>query len=209
VSCEARRAVRMVTSRMTSLRLLALTGFALLLAASPLRAEPPIYHGVLEIRPAGGGIDPSSGEIGLNVKSWTFRLDPGSDGLYPATEPVVFALGDTEQFLLPAGALVPNRKGNRFSYTNPNKKLARGIKMFRVVLGKDGLWRVKFKVAGVQAARLTFEFPVCEKMAVIGRRLLRHPSDATRRIRGKAREAARRLRRHRRLALALTSARGR
>lgn len=152
---------------MRSLRRVVLAGLALLLSAWSVHAGPPIYHGVLGIRPAGGGIDSLSGKISLNVKNWTFRLDPGSDGLFPSNEPIVFALGDTEQWLLPAGALVPNRKGNRFTYVNPNKKLDRGIRLFRVVLAKDGSWRVKFKVVGVEVPRLTVQSPICEPLAVI------------------------------------------
>jgi len=140
---------------------------ALVLCATPLLAAPPVYHGVLGIRPAGGSIDQDSGVIGLNVGKWNFRLDPSSDGLFPADEPVLIALGDTEQFLLPAGSLVPNARATRFTYRNPGKKIARGIRLFRVWQAKDGTWNVKFKVAGIQASRLTFEYPVCEKMAVI------------------------------------------
>jgi len=156
----------MVIEPMPVLRAFALA-VALLACATPLRAAPPVYHGILGVRPAGGGIDQATGVIGLNVGRWSLRLDPSSDGLFPADEPVVIALGDTEQFLLPAGALEPNRKGNRFTYRNPDKKLERGIRFFRVGQAKDGTWTVKFKVVGMQASRLTFEFPVCEKMAVI------------------------------------------
>jgi hypothetical protein len=140
---------------------------ALLVWATPLLAGPPVYHGILGVRPAGGGIDRDTGVIGLNVAKWNFRLDPGSDGLFPADEPVVIALGETEQFLLPAGSLVPNAKGTRFTYRNPDRKVARGIRLFQVWQLKDGTWNVKFKIAGLQASRLTFEFPVCESMAVI------------------------------------------
>jgi hypothetical protein len=146
----------------------AITAAALVLAATPLWAAPPIYHGALNIRPASGPIDAETGVMGLTVKRWTFRLDPGSDGVFPAEEQVLIALGDIEQYVLPAGFLEPNAKGNRFTYENPlGDNLRRGIKWFRAARAKDETWKVAFKLVGVAASRLTFEFPVCEKMAVI------------------------------------------
>ncbi len=143
-----------------------LAAVALLLPVAVASAgEPPVFHGVLGIRPAPGNIDNETGIGALAVKRWTFTETPDSNGLNPDQEPVIVAFGDVERLVLPAGALEANKRRTRFRYRD--KDVKRGIKKLELFRRPNGTWRVSFTLVGIDLSPLTFRFPSCEALAVI------------------------------------------
>jgi hypothetical protein len=140
---------------------------ALLLGAASAAAQftPPVYHGLLTIRPAGGRIDPVSGEASLTVKRWDFLADPGSNGMDPSAELVQIALGELDRFTIPVGAVKASANGRVFTYRD--KSIKRGVRKLRLQRTKRGIWRVRFQVVGVELSRLTLEYPFCHPLAII------------------------------------------
>jgi hypothetical protein len=136
-----------------------------LLATLPAAAQSPVHHGELTIRPARGRIDRDTGESTLTVKRWFFLPTVDSNGLAPADEPVLIALGESDRFTVEARALKAARNGRTFTYRNP--KTQRGVRSLRLQRSKSGVWRVQFQVVGAELSRLTLEYPFCQPLAVI------------------------------------------
>jgi hypothetical protein len=133
----------------------------------------PIYHGVLRVTPASGTIDRKTGNAVVSVKRWVMIINtdesngaPVSDGIYPAQEPIIVALG-ADSFYLPAGAMRASRNGKRFTYRAHLAKDARGIRTLTIRQQLDGSYAVGFKLVGVDLSRLLFEDPACMPTAVI------------------------------------------
>jgi hypothetical protein len=141
-----------------------------LMLAGPARAQistsaTPTHHGELDIRPAVGTIDGSTGIGTLRVRSWRLVLADTSNGIFPDREPVVVALGE-ESFRLDAGSLTPSRNGKVFRYRAPDAA-SRGITSFRIVRRANGSYLVSFTLIGVDMSLLVLNTPVCQPMAVI------------------------------------------
>jgi hypothetical protein len=142
----------------------------LALAGGPASAQEPLFHGVLSVRPASGGIDKDVGTGSLRVKNWEFRLSPDSNGIAPDAEPIILAIGESERLVIPAGQVRASRNGKRFVYRNP--KIPRGVRSFEMRrLKNDGAglarYRVRFSIVGVDFSSLTIQFPDCKSLAVI------------------------------------------
>jgi hypothetical protein len=143
---------------------------AVLLPALPARAQEPLFHGVLSIKPALGGIDKEIGIGSLRVRTWDLCLVSDSNGIAPDREPVIIALGESERLVIPAGEVRASRNGRKFTYRNPN--VSRGIRFFQVRQLKDdplcgARYRVGFSLVGIDLSRLVVEFPICMSLAVI------------------------------------------
>ncbi|HXJ32682.1 MAG TPA: hypothetical protein VMS22_01465 [Candidatus Eisenbacteria bacterium] len=135
---------------------------SVLIGAAPQRASAqPVNHGRLVIRPGKGRVDPNTGSAMLSVRRWDFTLSPTTDGISPATEPVIIAIAE-ETFRIPAGMLKESKSGKRFSYKS---RTDRGVRSFRLILNQDGTYRVRFALAGVDFSRLLLlDRPVIECM---------------------------------------------
>lgn len=154
--------------RLLLVLLVAVAGLAL--AGSPAFAQEPLYHGVLSVRSATGGIDKEDGIGSLRVKNWEFRLSPDSNGIAPDREPIIIAIGESERLVIPAGHVGASRNGKRFVYRNPG--IPRGVRSFSMRRLKDdgaGLarYRVRFSLVGIDFSSLTIQFPDCKSLAVI------------------------------------------
>lgn len=144
---------------------LVLAALLLVGAAGAAQAQSPVYHGVLTIRPALGRIDRASGESSINVKRWDFLASPDSNGMNPATEPVLLAIGELDRFTIPVGAIKQSPNGRVFTFKD--KSVLRGVRSLRLQQKKSGIWRVKFQVVGVELSRLLQEYPFCQSLALI------------------------------------------
>lgn len=145
--------------------LLSLCAVLLLATGAAAQFEPPVYHGLLTIRPAKGRIDPVSGESSLTVRRWDFLIDPASDGMDPATQSVQIAIGETDRFTIPVGAIKVSKNGRVYAFRD--KSVRRGVRSLRLQQTKSGIWRVRFQVVGVELSRLTLEYPFCQPLALI------------------------------------------
>lgn len=134
-------------------------------AGLPAAAQSPVYHGVLTIRPAGGKIDRVTGEGSITVKRWDFLAALDSNGMNPATEPVRIAIGETDTFTIPVGAIAASKNGRVFTFRD--NTVTRGVRSLRFQLTKSGIWRMRFQIVGVELSRLTLEYPFCQPLAVI------------------------------------------
>jgi hypothetical protein len=152
-------------------RLVGLFASLLTLAAVPrLEAAAPIYHGVLAVRPAGGGFDKNTGDASLRVKNWILQLRHDTNGIAPDREPIQVDIGDTEQFFVPAGQMHASRNGKRFTYRNP--RTSRGVRSLAIQRIKNDpsgtvQYRVAFSVVGVNLSSLVTSYPLCTPLAVI------------------------------------------
>jgi hypothetical protein len=136
--------------------------------ASAANAQTPVFHGVLRVKPAVAKLDTSTGTATLKVRGWGLLINPQeSNGIFPDREAVLIAIGDNDRFLLEAGALKPNRRGNVWRYVSPGA-VERGIKMLDIKHMPDGSYRVRFTLTGVDFSRSLFELQgVCMSVAVI------------------------------------------
>jgi hypothetical protein len=136
--------------------------------ASAANAQTPVFHGVLRVKPAVAKLDTSTGTATLKVRGWGLLINPQeSNGIFPDREAVLIAIGDNDRFLLEAGALKPNRRGNVWRYVSPGA-VERGIKMIDIKLMPDGSYRVRFTLTGVDFSRSLFELQgICMSVAVI------------------------------------------
>ena len=136
--------------------------------ASAASAQTPVFHGILRVKPAVAKLDTSTGTATLKVRNWGLLINPQeSNGIFPDREAVLIAIGDADRFLLPGGALKPNRRGNVWRYASPGP-VERGIKMLDIKLMPDGSYRVRFTLTGVDFSRSLFELEgVCMSVAVI------------------------------------------
>jgi hypothetical protein len=122
------------------------------LVAVAADAAPPTHHGKLKIgSPGRGRIDLNTGNATFWVHGWTLVPSSDSNGIDPATEGVIIAVGDSENFVLPADQLKASKSGTRFTY---RAKSGRGIRMLKLVKNADGSFTVRFKVAGADFSRL-------------------------------------------------------
>lgn len=164
-SCHLRQDRPILRGIVRSLRSSVLVVALLVSSATPLWAGVPIYHGQLAVGAARTTIDDASGNVVMTVRNFLFRPDLGSNGMFPAEEQVTIGLG-IDSLLLPAGSLVPNKKGTKFTYRSPGGR-DRDITFFRMSLTPAGDWKVKFKVVGMSLSQLTIVSPSCESLAVI------------------------------------------
>jgi hypothetical protein len=128
-------------------------------------AAQPIHHGQLRVVRAGKGqINLDSGQASFKVRGWEILPSSDSNGIDPATEPVVIGIAE-EQFLLPAGELKGSRNGKRFVYKS---KRDRGIQFLKLVRTPSGTIKVTLKLVGVDLSSLVVsDPPLCLSMAVI------------------------------------------
>ena len=129
------------------------------------------YHGLLDVRQAGGSIDRATGTGMIRVQRWTARVNTDSNGIFPDQEPVVFAAkvgGSDENFMLPAGMMKKSRNGKVFSYRAAPGTVQRGVRTFRMKLRPDGVfYDVRFILVGVEMSILKFQDPLCVPFAII------------------------------------------
>jgi hypothetical protein len=71
--------------------------------ALPAAAIDPDFEATLAVRPARGALDIATGLGSLHVRRWRLTPAADSDGIDPAAEPIVLALG-RDEVVLPAGA---------------------------------------------------------------------------------------------------------
>jgi hypothetical protein len=136
---------------------------------------PPVYHGLLDITPAGHGvIDRTNGDATLTVHGWRYIVADDTNGLRPESERLIIAIGSGQNDLyLPPGALRPDRKARVFRYRAPRDahdampQADPRIRFFRMARRSDGTYRVSFRVRGVELSSLNFNDPVCVPLAVI------------------------------------------
>jgi len=124
------------------------------------------YHGQLFVKRAVGTLDRQSGTASLRVRHWTAKLEPDSDGLCLDQEPIVIAMGDTEQFTVPS-PLVSSHRGRMFTYRAQKGTPGRGLRMLRIMLRQDGLYDLRFTLDGIEMSRLNTEDPICLPLAII------------------------------------------
>lgn len=155
------------------MRFVALTALAaaVLLPVVPARAQEPLFHGVLAVKPAPGAVD-KGGRGSLRVRNWELCLISDSNGIAPDREPVIVALGESERLVIPVGQLRPSRSGKKFTYRNPGAE--RGVRFLQLRQMKSdrfcaapARYRVRVTLAGIDLSRLLIEYPVCVSMAVI------------------------------------------
>ena len=146
---------------------------ALMLAASApsSRAQistsaTPVHHGKLYIVLAVGALDRTTGTGMLRVRGWRLVLAKGSNGIFPAQEPVVVALGE-ESYRLEAGSLTPSRNGKVFLYRASPDGGPRSFTFFRISRRGRRTYQVSFTLTGVDMSMLINYNPVCQPLAVI------------------------------------------
>jgi len=147
-------------------RILALLVLALLPTAARAQTPRPVHHGCLFVRFASGPFDTSDGVGGLRIPGWQFTRAAGSDGIFPASEPVEIFLAEN-QFFLDAGALHASRNGRVFSYRAPKGTTPPGIKKLRIKARKDGVYSARFTLTGLQLEQLVNADGFCLPMALI------------------------------------------
>jgi len=126
----------------------------------------PVYHGLLDILGARGRIDIDTGNASVKVHRWRFIPAPNSNGIFPAEEPVRIALDDNTLFL-PAGSLKASRHGRVFRYKAPRDAGPQAVRSLEIRVVKDGTYRVKYTLTGLNLSKLLFGFPTCVPTAVI------------------------------------------
>lgn len=136
-------------------------------AAQVAPAPDAIYHGLLDVVPAGGKIDPETGDARIEVRRWRFLLAPASNGIYPDLEPILVAIGEDSPFVVEAGLLRRSRNGGTFSYRAPRGTGPRGVKRVKIKLLDDGSYGARLTLAGIDLSRLVVVDPVCLPMAII------------------------------------------
>lgn len=125
----------------------------------------PKYHGALQPQPVSGRIDPETGISRLVVKGWLLRPAVDSNGVFPADEPVLVAIGE-ESFRIDKGLLRPSRRGRRFFYRSAGS-VQRGVRSMRLRLRPNGDYDVRLVLFNLSLGRLLFDYPQCVPMAVI------------------------------------------
>lgn len=130
----------------------------------------PIYHGELGFTPAAGRIDrrPMQGHLAtLKVRKWVLHPSAVTNGIDPASEPIVISLGEASWRLDP-GMLIAAKNRRQWAY-----KLARGSKPTRAVnslrvrLEKDGTYSFRFAITGIDGSPLDRFQTVCLPFAFI------------------------------------------
>jgi hypothetical protein len=135
-------------------------------AAQVSTSAVPVFHGTLDVkRPAHGTINRRTGQVSLRVTSWAFKPVESSNGVFPAQEPVIVALGE-DSFRIEAGGLKARRRGTLFVYRAPHST-NRGVRRLRIWSKKDGTYGVSFVLGGADLSRLNIEDPVCVPLALI------------------------------------------
>jgi hypothetical protein len=135
-------------------------------SAQPVTTATPIYHGHLDVLPARGTIDPTTGMATLKVHGWRFLPVTDSDGVYPDQEPILIALAENN-FYLAAGAVKGTRHETRFRYRAPRNTTTRGIRSLRLLERHDGTYLLSFTLTGVDLSQLTIADRACVPMALI------------------------------------------
>jgi len=136
-------------------------------AAAQLR---PVFHGVLSVKGGSGSIDHGAGIGALRVKRWVFTLSLDSDGISPATEPIVIGVGENDQLVIPAGQVKMSRNGKRFTYRSPGiPRGVRSLTMKRLKDAPDGTRRyaTALSVVGADLSKLVTSSPTCVPLAII------------------------------------------
>ena len=148
-------------------RLLAALALAALLpVAARAQVAEPVHHGCLFVRFAGGPFDPRTGVATLKVPGWRFTSAPGSDGIFPATEPILVFLAENDYSLDP-GALHASRSGKVFSYRAPKGTAPPAIKRLRIKQKKDGSFTARFQLTGLVLEQIINADGLCLPMALI------------------------------------------
>lgn len=144
-----------------------------LLLLAPTFARPtlgvtftdPVYHGVLDIQPVDGRIDPATGIAKLAVRGWLFLPTPDSNGIFPEREDIAVMIGENT-FTIPAGALHESASGKRFSYRAKLSSNTGGVRSLQFVRRPDTWYKVRFQVQGLDLPALLTRDPVCTPAAV-------------------------------------------
>jgi hypothetical protein len=134
-----------------------------LLCTTVASAQVPVYHGLLRIAQAGRGrIDLNTGDATFAIRGWEFLISADSNGIDPASERVLIAVGE-EQLLLPAGQLRASKNGKRFTYRGST-----GIRALKIVRNTPSSLRIQAKLADVNLSRLVIsDPPLCLPFALI------------------------------------------
>lgn len=139
------------------------------LAAAGAQAQPavqPVYHGCLEVRAAGGPFDRVTGDARLRVPRWRFILTPDSNGIFPAAEQILIAIGENQAAIDP-GAMRVSRNGKVFTYRGPEDAPQPAIRRLRIKERKDGSYGVRFTLTGLRFQDLVTSDPLCLPGAII------------------------------------------
>jgi hypothetical protein len=147
-------------------RLLAALALALLPVAARAQVAQPVHHGCLYVRFAGGPFDPRTGVATLRVPGWRFTRATGSDGIFPAAEPVLIFLAEN-QYALDPGALHASRSGKVFSYRAPKGTAPPAIRRLRIKQRKDGSYSARFTLTGLVLEQIINADGLCLPMALI------------------------------------------
>lgn len=156
-------------SRLVAVRPLGITLALLALLARPAvgRAQVPLFHGELVMTGAHGSFDPETGQSSLNVSGWRLIASTHSNGVFPEREPLLIQVtqNSLNGFFLDAGMLTPSRKGATFSYRAPRDS-ASSIRHVRLKLRREGSYRIRFALRGIDLQNLINASGDCEPLAV-------------------------------------------
>lgn len=128
----------------------------------------PVYHGGLDVGPLRGTIAlcrHCDGSASVIAGPWILSPVNESNGVFPAAEPIVLAIGE-ESFRLEPGMVRSNRKGTLFSYRAP-RGLRRGIRYLRMRLQPDGSFAFRFALRDIDLSSMKITDPVCKPFALI------------------------------------------
>ena len=135
------------------------------LAATSTAQVRQSFEGVLRITKAGKGrIEQSGAAAGrgsFTIGGLELLPADDSDGFSFATESIIITVG-LEQFLIPAGVVKVSRNQRRVQLRD--KTQTRGVRSLTIVLGKDGLYRAKLLMVGLELSGLILnreELPLC------------------------------------------------
>jgi hypothetical protein len=133
-------------------------------AQSPI--APPEFHGVLEVLPTRGRIDPATGNSTFTIRRWRFLPSPDSNGIFPDQEPILIVVDTPNQLFIPAGLVKRSRNGRVFRY-RPSAGGPPAVRSFRMMRHADGTYRVQLSVKAVPLEPLRTISSMCLSVAFI------------------------------------------
>jgi hypothetical protein len=132
-------------------------------AARSAAAVDVDFSATLAVRPARGTLDVATGAATLAVKRWRLTPAPASDGMDPAAEPIVLALG-SDEVTLPAGLVRAVAPGRRYAFRD--NTVARGLKRLKLTRRADGVWLVSLRAVGLDLTPLVNQYPLCLALGI-------------------------------------------
>jgi len=154
------------------MRPLLLAGIVLLATAVTAPAQIPVYHGVLDVEPAGGTFNTTTGMAVVKVRRWRLHLAAGSNGIFPDREPILLEIRDpltdrATTLNLAAGMMKASANGKAFTYRAPHGTPPPAVRVFQLKLRKDGWYSVILTLTGVDLSPLLVQAPVCFSTTII------------------------------------------